>query len=65
VGFLQGFWSSLSIDDMLSLRGLADATIQSGRTQAFGLTEAMALSYLRDSRFILLTFILVGLGAWW
>lgn len=45
--------------------GLADATRQSSRTRTFGLSEAMAFAYVKDSRFVLLTCLLLGLGVWW
>lgn len=46
--------------------GLADALRQSGRARTFGLSEAMAIAYVRDIRFVLLRFFcLVGFGAWW
>lgn len=45
--------------------GLADATRKSSRTRTFGLSEAMAFAYVKDSRFVLLTCLLLGLGVWW
>lgn len=45
--------------------GLADATRQSSRTRTFGFSEAMAFAYVKDSRFVLLTCLLLGLGVWW
>lgn len=43
---------------------LADATRKSSRTRTFGLSEAMAFAYVKDSRFVLLTCLLLGLGVW-
>lgn len=45
--------------------GLGDATRRSGRTRDFNISEAMFLAYIRDHRFILLTCLLIGFGAWW
>ena len=45
--------------------GLAGATRQISRTRTFGLSEAMAFAYVKDSRFALLTCLLLGLGVWW
>lgn len=43
--------------------GLADATRKS--TRAFDLSEAMAFAGVKDSRFVLLTCLPLGLGVWW
>lgn len=45
--------------------GLVGATRQISRTRSFGLSEAMAFAYVKDSRFVLLTCLLQGLGVWW
>ena len=45
--------------------GLAGATRQISRTRTFGLSEAMTFAYVKDSRFALLTCLLLGLGVWW
>ncbi|KAK1548024.1 hypothetical protein Q3G72_008929 [Acer saccharum] len=44
--------------------GLAGATRQISRTRTFGLSEAMAFAYVKDSRFVLLTCLPLGLGVW-
>lgn len=44
--------------------GFAGATRQISRTRTFGLSEAMAFAYVKDSRFVLLTCLLLGLGVW-
>lgn len=45
--------------------GLAGATRQISRTRTFGLSEAMTFAYVKDSRFVLLRCLLLGLGVWW
>lgn len=45
--------------------GLGDAERKSGRIKPFGISEAVVLAHLKDSRFVLLTCLLVGFGAWW
>ncbi|KAK7259064.1 hypothetical protein RIF29_24659 [Crotalaria pallida] len=44
--------------------GLVGATRQISRTRTFDLSEAMALAYVKDSQFVLLTCLLQGLGVW-
>lgn len=41
--------------------GLVGATRQISRTRPFGLSEAMAFAYVKDSRFVLLRCLLLGL----
>lgn len=43
----------------------AGATRQISHTRPFGLSEAMAFAYVKDSRFVLLRCLLLGLGVWW
>lgn len=45
--------------------GFAGATRQISRTRTFGLSEAMAFADVKDSRFVLLTCLLLGLVVWW